>query len=68
MSENKIEEPVDDDGLTEHEREYLTTPLSKLTPDQRMNAVMIREKRDNKRWADNAAAREAEKKANALAA
>lgn len=68
MSNDQVIELRDEDGLTAHEREYLTTPMHKLTPDQRMMAIAIREKRDNHRWEQNARAREEEKKARELAA
>lgn len=68
MSKTANNEAVDEDGLTAHEREYLTTPVSKLTPDQRLMAISIREKRDNHRWEQNARAREQEKKARELTA
>ena len=58
---SKIQNEVDDDGLTPDEKEYLTAPVSQMTPDQRVVAMSIRVKRDNKRWADNAASREKER-------
>jgi len=59
---NVLGEEVDDDGLTAAELEYGATPMSQMTPDQRTTAMMIREKRDNARWAANAAARGEKKK------
>lgn len=67
MSKTQDNGTTDEDGLTATEREYLTTPISKMTPDQRMIAMACKEKKNEKIWADNAVIREAEKKANALA-
>lgn len=54
--------PKDEDGLTATEREYLTTPLSEMEGTDRQIAFMIREKRDNARWAANALARQEEER------
>lgn len=42
-----------EDGLTDFERQFLTTPLKDLTPDQRMTAVAISEKKANFIYAKN---------------
>lgn len=45
MSDDK-ELPISpEDGLTDHERQYLTTPLKDLTPDQRMTSMAIKDKK-----------------------
>lgn len=51
-------EDADEDGLTPTEREYGKTPFCKLDEDQRMKAMLIREKRDKSRHAANQAYRE----------
>ena len=64
-----VSDELDDDGLTAREREFLTTPMSSLNPEQRLAAMSIRDKRDNARWAANAehrAKKEAERKAAAV--
>ena len=53
-----IEDEVDEDGLTEQEREFLTTPFSQMKPADREHAMRIRDKRDQHRWAENAKHRE----------
>lgn len=62
MSQSANEAEKDEDGLTEHEREYLTTSVSQLSPEDRLIAISIREKRDNNRWVKNAAERAADAK------
>ena len=46
------EEPVNEDGLTESEAEYMTTPFSQMTIEQRLAAFQIRDKRDRFRQAE----------------
>ncbi len=49
-----MNDELDEDGLTAHEREFLTTPISQMNPEQRLAAMSIRDKRDNARYAANA--------------
>lgn len=42
-----------DDGLTEHERAYLTTPVSQMAPEDRMAGLAIKEKKANYIHAQN---------------
>jgi hypothetical protein len=68
MSKTQNDETVsEDDGLTNAEREYLTVPMAQMDETQRRTAIMVREKRDNFIWAENAKARIEEKKKNELA-
>lgn len=50
---NDIPDPIDEDGLTISEREFLKAPFSQLNPDQRMTAMAIKEKQVRNRWAAN---------------
>jgi len=52
--------PVDEDGLTAAERMYLGTPFSKMSPDERMTAIAIHEKKCAKIYSTNAEIRKAE--------
>lgn len=44
---------IGEDGLTEHERMFLETPVSELDQNQRHSAIAIREKKDRHTWAEN---------------
>ena len=57
---NEVEEVIGEEGLTDHERRFLTTPMSQMDQDQKRIAIAVREKRDNKIYADNAAQRAAD--------
>ena len=51
---------VDEDGLTEQEREYLAAPFSKLDEDQRRTAMAIKDKQIANRFAANEEQRRAD--------
>jgi len=50
---SEIQNPVDEDGLTASEREYLSAPFSELSEQQRLTAMSIKEKQTRNRYAAN---------------
>lgn len=46
-------EEIGEDGLTDHERLFLETPVSELDPQQRLTALSVREKKAAYIWAEN---------------
>lgn len=48
------DDPVDEDGLTAVEREYLSAPFSQLNDDQRRTAMAIKDKQMSNRFSTKA--------------
>lgn len=51
------DETLDEDGLTEYERAFLSTPFSQLSVDDRMSAIAIKDKQNRVRAIANEAYR-----------
>lgn len=63
---NSIEDPVDEDGLTAVEREYLAAPFAQLSPQDRMRAMQIKDKQTAHRQSIKDETRRAEKEKEKL--